>query len=205
MILLATNSSGECSKIDSKIPPGFPLPNRDVICFIGTVENSISPVFGISTEQDPVSLITFNIEESLIGNADGQEIVSYGTIYFSKKKNTVVSTFGSTGFWTYLKPGQRAFVLAYRRNAEDARTRGYLFGGRYLISFVRILPNAREKTGTVLKIIDVDCTDAIKAYAGSRIQNMKVDPQSFVIKTEVDDLDLETLRLYVAKLYGGNQ
>jgi len=64
------------------MPRGFPIPEvDDVVAFIGTVDSFTTPVCGIAEWPDPVSIMEFNVEENLAGNAEGQEIVSYGAVF----------------------------------------------------------------------------------------------------------------------------
>jgi len=123
------------------LPDGFPWKNLhlQVVAFIGTVTAFDTPVYDLTVDKSPVSIVHIDAEKYLTGSWEPTEFISLAAVYCSEKHDQMVFHMGSSPSAVFLKPGMRIIAIAWRRppGMDVDRKNIDRYGERFRLSFVR--------------------------------------------------------------------
>jgi len=131
-------------------PEGFPWKSShlQVVAFIGTVTAFETPVYGLTIDNLPVSIVHVDVDKYLTGSWKPTEFVSTAAAYFSEKDDQIVFQMGSSPSAVFLKPGMRIVAIAWRRPSDMDRDRNIdRYGERFRLSFVREIGGSTRASG----------------------------------------------------------
>jgi len=155
LLILTASTCGASKWTNPDLPDDFPGLGLQVVGFIGTVTNFITPVYGISSGKDPISLVHVKVERYLTGSWQPTEFVSLAAVYFNREYGEMAFIQGTTPPFVFLKPGMRIIALAARRPPEKTVGKNIeTFGGRFWLSYVREIHTQQDASGKTSNRLD---------------------------------------------------